>query len=111
MGVAVAGGLALVLAIGSSLLVADAITEVGTAGRLDRSGQGGGGSNIGLSAFASLHGDLVRGDPQDVLSVTGLPEPDYLRTTALEAWSPDRGFGAGQPRRRRHRRRLPDLSS
>ncbi len=96
-GVAVAGGLALVLAIGSSVLVADSITEVGTAGRLDRSGQGGGSSNIGLSAFASLHGDLVRGDSREVLRVTGLSGPDYLRTTALEAWTAGEGFGLVDP--------------
>ena len=96
VGVAVAGGVALVLAVGASVLVADAITEVGTAGRLDRSGQGGGG-NIGLSAFASLHGDLVRGDSQDVVRVTGLPQPDYLRTTALEGWNAEQGFGLVDP--------------
>ncbi|WP_111765036.1 transglutaminaseTgpA domain-containing protein [Nakamurella deserti] len=97
VGVAAAGGLALLLAIGSSVIVADSITDVGTAGRLDRSGQGGGGSNIGLSAFASLHGDLVRGESREVLRVNGLPEADYLRTTALEAWTAGEGFGLVDP--------------
>lgn len=97
VGVVAAGGLALVLAIGSSLVVADAVTEVGTAGRLDRSGQGGGGSNIGLSSFASLHGDLQKGEARDVLRVTGMPGPDYLRTTALEAWTAGEGFALADP--------------
>ncbi|MEO5833226.1 MAG: DUF3488 and transglutaminase-like domain-containing protein [Nakamurella sp.] len=96
VGVVAAGGLALVLAIGSSLLVADAVTGVGTAGRLDRSGSGGG-SNIGLSSFASLHGDLQRGEAREVLRVTGMPGPDYLRTTALEAWTAGEGFALVDP--------------
>lgn len=96
VGVVAAGGLALVLAVGSSLLVADAVTGVGTAGRLDRSGSGGG-SNIGLSSFASLHGDLQRGEAREVLRVTGMPGPDYLRTTALEAWTAGKGFALVDP--------------
>ncbi len=96
IGVVLAGGLAVVLAIGASLLVADAITDVGTQGRLDRSGRGGG-TDIGLSSFASLHGDLQRREAREVLRVNGMPGPDYLRTTALEAWTAGEGFALLDP--------------
>lgn len=99
LGVALAGGLALTVTIAASLLVADSITQIGTAGRIDRGNQPAAGSDVGLSAFASLHGDLQKAEARQVLLVNGLPEPDYLRTTALEGWSADQGFELDDPDR------------
>ncbi len=73
-----------------AVLVADAFTAVGTAGRLPRTGTGSG--EVGLSPFASLHGNLQRSAPVDLLTVEGLDEPDYLRTAALTVWTPGEGW-------------------
>jgi transglutaminase-like putative cysteine protease len=73
-----------------AVLVADAFTAVGTAGRLPRTGTGSG--EVGLSPFASLHGNLQRSAPVDLLTVQGLDEPDYLRTAALTVWTPGEGW-------------------
>ena len=43
-----------------AVVVADAVTAVGTAGRLPRTGTGSG--EVGLSPFTSLHGNLQRSD-------------------------------------------------
>lgn len=67
-----------------AVLAGDAISGIGTEGRLPRTG---GGSEIGLSAFTSLRGELQETQPRNLLTVTGLPRPAYLRTTTLERWS------------------------
>lgn len=59
----------------------DSVHGIGTAGRLPRTATGT--SEIGLSPFISLRGDLQRGTPANLLRVTGLPDADYLRTVAL----------------------------
>ena len=97
LGVAAAGGAAVVISIVASLLVADSITQIGTAGRIDRTNGSSSGNDVGLSAFANLHGDLQKREARDLLSVTGLPDPDYLRITALENWSAGQGFSLGDP--------------
>jgi len=78
-----------------AVLVGDAISGIGTEGRLPRTG---GGSEIGLSAFTSLRGELQETKPRDLLTVTGLPGPAYLRTTTLQRWSSgaNEGFSASQ---------------
>jgi transglutaminase-like putative cysteine protease len=79
------------VATAAAVLIGDSVTGIGTEGRLPRSAAGGAGQ-IGLSPFTSLRGDLQRTDPQDLLRVSGLPHPDYLRTVGLEKWTPgDRG--------------------
>ncbi len=97
VGVAMAGTLAVVLAIGGSLLVADSVTSIGTAGRVQRTNAPNESSDIGLSPFASLHGDLQRREAINLLQISNLPEPDYLRTTALETWDPNQGFSLSDP--------------
>src|SRR4029079_17375522 len=56
-----------------TVLVADGLTFVGTAGRLPRTGNGTG--QVGLSPFASLHGNLERSDPVDLLRASGRGQP------------------------------------
>jgi transglutaminase-like putative cysteine protease len=76
---------------------------VGTAGRLPDSGTGTGqGGEIGLSPFTSLRGQLQRSVPAELLRVTGLPRPTYLRALTLSTYVPDTGWqpsrpGAGTP--------------
>jgi transglutaminase-like putative cysteine protease len=69
-----------------ALLVAGSVTGVGTAGRLPRSTNGPS-TGIGLSPFASLQGNLKRGDPVDMLRVSGLDQGRYLRTVGLQKWT------------------------
>lgn len=69
-----------------AILVADSVTGLGTAGRLPRTGSGTS-TGIGLSDQTSLAGNLVRGEPVDMLRVTGLPGPAYLRTVGLQQWT------------------------
>ncbi|WP_188943645.1 transglutaminase family protein [Nakamurella endophytica] len=88
----VIGALAVVVA----LALADAVTGVGTEGRLPRSDVQA--STVGLSPFTTLHGTLLRGDPKDVLRVSGLKQPDYLRTVALTTWTPGQGWSLGDLR-------------
>jgi transglutaminase-like putative cysteine protease len=79
-----------------SVVVGDSVTGIGTQGRLPRTAAGGG-SEIGLSPFTSLRGDLQRSDPANLLTVYGLPGPNYLRTTALETWTPTGRVGFSAP--------------
>jgi transglutaminase-like putative cysteine protease len=74
-----------------ALLLADSVTGIGTAGRLPRTNTGQS-AGIGLSPFTSLEGNLQRGDPVDLLRVSGLPRPEYLRTVGLQKWTPNEGW-------------------
>ena len=87
---AISGTVIAVIAVVGSLLLADSITAVGTDGRLPHGNHPG--SQVGLNPFASLHGNLQSSTPVDTLVVSGLDHPDYLRTVALEKWTPDQGF-------------------
>jgi transglutaminase-like putative cysteine protease len=80
------------VAIVAALVLAGLATPIGTAGRLPRGGHGG---DVGLNPWALLHGDLTNRTPEDTLRVTGLAAPAYLRTLALERWTPDQGFTLG----------------
>lgn len=77
----------------AAVAIGDSVTGIGTEGRLPRNAAGGA-SQIGLSPFTSLRGDLQRTAPADLITVSGLRTPDYLRTTSLEKWTPgeDGGF-------------------
>ena len=90
LGVAASGLAIVAIASVAALLVSDAMTAVGTEGRLPRSGSGSG--EIGLSPFTSLRGNLERSDPVDMLQISGLPQAAYLRTAALQTWTPGTGF-------------------
>jgi transglutaminase-like putative cysteine protease len=92
VGLLVAAGVVATVSIAASVGVGDRVTAISTAGRLERTNAPTGGGNIGLSPFASLIGDLTRGQTRDVLQVESLPEPDYLRITALENWDATQGF-------------------
>jgi transglutaminase-like putative cysteine protease len=87
---AISGTTIAVIAVVGSLLLADSVTAVGTDGRLPHGNHPG--SQVGLNPFASLHGNLQNSTPSDALVVSGLDHPDYLRTVALEKWTPDQGF-------------------
>jgi transglutaminase-like putative cysteine protease len=78
-----------------ALVVADSVTGVGTTGRLPRTGTGAS-TGIGLSPFTSLEGNLQRGEPVDLLRVSGLPQPEYLRTVGLQQWTPNEGWSVDQ---------------
>ena len=90
--VGISGTVIAAIAIVASLLLADATTAIGTAGRLPRGGHGG---DVGLNPWALLHGDLTNSTPEDTLLVSGLHHAAYLRTFALEKWTPDQGFTLG----------------
>ncbi|MET0863475.1 MAG: DUF3488 and transglutaminase-like domain-containing protein [Nakamurella sp.] len=78
------GALATVVA----LLVAGTVTGVGTEGRLPRTPTGQS-TGIGLSPFASLRGSLLQSEPVDLLRVSGLDSPHYLRTIGLQSVAAD----------------------
>ena len=78
-----------------ALVVAGSVTGVGTAGRLPRT-TAGPSAGIGLSPFATLQGNLVRTDPVDMLRVTGLDTPRYLRTVGLQKWTTGQGWSIDQ---------------
>ena len=78
-----------------ALVVAGSVTGVGTAGRLPRS-TAGPSTGVGLSPFASLQGSLQRSDPVDMLRVTGLTTPKYLRTVGLQQWTTGQGWSVDQ---------------
>ncbi len=78
-----------------SLVVAGSVTGVGTAGRLPRS-TAGPSTGIGLSPFATLEGSLQRSDPVDMVRVTGLTEPKYLRKVGLQQWTEGKGWSIDQ---------------
>lgn len=96
-GGAASTSMVIALAVAGSVVMADAVTPVGTGGRLEQTAHGGQSGTIGLSPFAGLHGDLQLGEAREVLEVSGLPEPDYLRTTALETWDAEEGFTLTDP--------------
>ena len=79
------------VAVVAALLVSSSVTSIGTAGRLPRGGNSAA-SGIGLAPFASLEGNLQQTDPVPLLKVTGMNEPDYLRTIGLQKWTPDEGW-------------------
>ncbi|WP_029137896.1 transglutaminase family protein [Nakamurella lactea] len=80
----------------TAVVVGDSVTGIGTEGRLPRNAAGGA-SQIGLSPFTSLRGDLQRSDPVDLMRISGLPRPDYLRTVGLEKWVPGENAGFREP--------------
>jgi len=90
-GTAVNGGAITALATAAALLVAGSVTTIGTTGRLPHT-NGNGGGTIGLSPLASLRGNLQRSTPVDVMSVSGLVGPDYMRTVTLTKWTPNQGW-------------------
>jgi transglutaminase-like putative cysteine protease len=85
------GAIATVIA----LLAANAVTGVGTAGRLPRSTDAQS-TGVGLSPFASLQGNLERSEPVEMLRVAGLGQPRYLRTVGLEQWTTGEGWSVDQ---------------
>lgn len=87
----VLGCLATVIA----LVGANAVTAVGTAGRLPRAANGPS-STVGLSPFASLTGNLQRTDPVAMLRVSGLEQPQYLRTVGLQKWTSGEGWSVDE---------------
>lgn len=91
IGRAVNGGAITALATTAALLVAGSVTAVGTTGRLPHT-NGNGTGTIGLSPLASLRGNLQRSTPVDVMSVSGLVAPDYMRTVTLTKWTANQGW-------------------
>lgn len=81
------------IAIAASVVIAGSATGIGTNGRIPHTSHSGG--PIGLSPWALLRGQLTDGRPEDVLNVTGVSQPTYLRTFTLEKWTDDKGFGFG----------------
>ncbi len=77
------------------LVASGAVPGVGTAGRLPRTATGPG-TSIGLSPFASLQGSLERADPIDMLRVSGLDGPHYLRTVGLQKWTTGQGWSVDE---------------
>jgi len=96
LGVAVTAVVAATLAISVSLVAADSVESVGTAGRIPRTN--GGSGDVGLSPFTSLHGDLRRKDPVKYLTISGDTAGDYLRTVGLETWTNGEGWSLGELR-------------
>ncbi|RIJ79269.1 transglutaminase domain-containing protein [Nakamurella silvestris] len=96
MGVAITAVVAASLAISVSLVAADSVESVGTAGRIPRNE--GNGGDVGLSPFTSLHGDLRRKDPVNYLKISGDTGGDYLRTVGLETWTNGQGWSLGELR-------------
>ncbi len=93
-GSTIAGGTAIAaIAIVGALLLADSTTAIGTEGRIPRGGHGP--SDVGVSPWALLRGDLRQQHPVDTLRVTGLDQPAYLRTFSLDKWEAGRGFVLG----------------
>ncbi len=93
------GGAALVAAgTAVALLVGLGGAAVGTAGRYDPAGTGGGGSGaIGLSPFTALRGQLEQGTPTDLFTVRGLTTPTYLRALTLAEYRAGAGWQAVRP--------------
>lgn len=76
------------VSITGAVVGANAISGVGTEGRLPQHG-----AKVGISPWALLRGELTDSDPVQLLSVTGVERPSYLRVRALEDWTSDEGFG------------------
>lgn len=81
------------IAIGVAVVATDAATDIGTNGRIPHGGRSAGA--IGLSPWAMLRGELTADKPTELLTVSDIDQPSYLRTFALERWIPDQGFGFG----------------
>ncbi len=93
LGLAVNGGAIIALATAASLLIAGAATGIGTTGRLPHTT--GTSSTIGLSPLTTLRGSLVRSDPVNILTASGLSGPDYFRTVSLTTWTNNQGWSLG----------------
>ncbi|HEX5810483.1 MAG TPA: transglutaminaseTgpA domain-containing protein [Pseudonocardia sp.] len=95
-----AGGAAIVAAAIVLALAAGVVAEdVGTAGRFPSSGGAGAGrgTEIGLSPFTALRGELQEATPTELFRVTGLPRPAYLRALTLSTYVPDAGWQLRRP--------------
>ena len=95
-----AGGAAIVAAAIVLALAAGVVAEgVGTAGRFPSSGGAGAGrgTEIGLSPFTALRGELQEATPTELFRVTGLPRPAYLRALTLSTYVPDTGWQLRRP--------------
>ncbi|MDT7619699.1 MAG: hypothetical protein QOF99_600 [Pseudonocardiales bacterium] len=82
---------AVLAAIGVGLLA----TPIGTHGRFTGNGIGSSPETtgqFGLNPFTSLRGQLDNGDPNELLRVTGLPGPLYLRALTLNRYVPQQGW-------------------
>jgi hypothetical protein len=81
---------AIVLALGAGVVAAG----VGTAGRFPSSGGAGAGrgTEIGLSPFTALRGELQEATPTELFRIAGLPRPAYLRALTLSTYVPDSGW-------------------
>lgn len=74
-----------------ALLAAGSVTGISTEGRNARLAATGG-SGGELSPFAALRGELTRNQPLDLLRLSGLDQPAYVRTIGLEKWTPGQGW-------------------
>ncbi|MGD9525664.1 transglutaminase TgpA family protein [Pseudonocardia sp.] len=83
--------------VGIALLAGVVASPVGTDGRFAEGPRAG--ADIGLDPFTALRGQLTRAQPEDLLSVSGLPRPTYLRALTLRDYVPDTGWQAGRPDR------------
>jgi transglutaminase-like putative cysteine protease len=83
--------------VGIALLAGIVASPVGTDGRFAEGPRAG--ADIGLDPFTALRGQLTRAQPEDLLSVVGLPRPTYLRALTLRDYVPDTGWQAGRPDR------------
>ena len=92
---------AIVLALGAGVVAA----AVGTAGRFPSSGGAGAGrgTEIGLSPFTALRGELQKATPTELFRVDGLPRPAYLRALTLSTYVPDSRLAGCAARARGHR--------
>jgi TgpA N-terminal domain/Transglutaminase-like superfamily len=82
---------AVLAAIGVGLLA----TPIGTHGRFAGNGHGSSPATtgqFGLNPFTSLRGQLDNGDPNELLRVSGLPGPLYLRALTLNRYVPQQGW-------------------
>lgn len=89
----ISGAIIAAISIGGAWAIADAATGIGTDGHIPHTSHSGG--PVGLSPWALLRGQLRNDDPTNVLKVSGVSQPAYLRTFALEQWTEDKGFGFG----------------
>jgi transglutaminase TgpA-like protein/transglutaminase superfamily protein len=82
----------------AALAVGAGASFVGTAGRFEGNGVGGGStSSIGLSPFTALRGQLDQSTPVELFRVRGLERPVYLRALTLRQYVPGLGWQASAP--------------
>jgi hypothetical protein len=55
------------------------------------------GTEIGLSPFTALRGELQEATPTELFRVTGLPRAAYLRALTLSTYVPDAGWQLRRP--------------